>query len=74
MAGSRASRSAHRNFFLIEKDEFAKEAPTKGSNTHIFTLALLFVLTPAPALAPLSTNELFIRFIKAYLKAQTQLT
>ena len=67
MAEPRTCRSSCHNPPLGNEDELAEGplgASTKGSNTLTFFPAIS--QTPTPAL--LSTNELFKRFMKAYLE------
>ena len=74
MAGPRICRSPCRNAPQGGKDEPAEgppRAPTKSSNTSTPFPAVFRTSTPIPAPAPTpsSTNELFKRFMKAYLKS-----
>ena len=45
--------------------------PTQGNNTPTLSLAVSWTLTPvsAPTFTPLSTDELFKQFMKAYLES-----
>ena len=62
------------NLLPVGKDEFAGVAPTENSGTPKFILIMLFVpicaLATAPIAGPYLDNELFMHFIKAFLKTQ----
>ena len=67
MAEPRTRRSSHRNPPLGGEDELARGppgAPTEDSNTPTHFPAVSRAPTPAPP----SINELFKRFMKAYLE------
>ena len=71
MAGLQTYHSFYYNPPLGGKNKLIEIASTKKSNIYILILSLLHIFISALALAPLSTNELFQQFMKAYLKAQT---
>ena len=65
-------RSSHRNFLQGGEDELTRglpEAFTQGSNTTTPSPAVSRAPTPTIAPIPLSTDELFKRFIKTYLES-----
>ena len=66
MAGLRTCCSPCHNLLPGGEDERGlSRAPTKGSNTLTDSLTVSW----APIPTPLSTNELFKQFMKAYLKS-----
>ena len=66
MVGPRTRRSSCHNLPLGNEDEKGPpRAPTKGSNTSTHSPTISWAPTPAPP----STNELFKRFMKAYLES-----
>lgn len=71
MVGQQACHNFYRNLLPSGKDELAREAPTEGSNTHTPTPDVSHAPIPAPVSTLPFSNELFKRFIKAYLEIQT---
>ena len=68
MAGSCTCHSPRHKPTPGSEDKLARgpaRAPTKGNNTLTHSPAISWAPTPAPP----STNELFKRFIKAYLES-----
>ena len=75
MGRSRARRSPRQNTFFIGKNEPARATPIEASGTLTFTPAISQAFTSAPivtsAIVLNPDNELFKKFMKAYLEAQT---